>query len=206
VVKREEDESILLKSIILVEDAYERQGGDYLPFSSLPSFLVLLNLVPVLCAVESIIMWRERCSSTNQDVDYALSFQETGGCYAIWFSSHPTPLSSPHLALPSPREAILDVQALSYNLLKPSNDHDQYDLQYSLSPEQSQESASLYLGLPTVSFENLDDIKLKITSCFNSQREVYASLILDHDGQYLRTLLTLSQESEQNEQFEICGR
>lgn len=107
----------------------------------------------------------------------------------------------------SSREAILDVQDPRYTLIQPSNDQDQYDLQYSLSPEPSQESASLYLGLPAVSVENLNDIKLKITSCFNnSQREVYASLILDYDGQYLRTLLNLSQESANSGQFAICGR
>lgn len=30
-------------------------------------------------------MWREKCSVSNIDIDYALSFQEAEGCHAIWY-------------------------------------------------------------------------------------------------------------------------
>jgi hypothetical protein len=60
-----------------------------------------------------------------------------------------------------------------------SHDSDQYDLQYSLSPEQSQESCNIFLGLPTASLENLPEIKSKLVTCFNAQKEMFASIILD---------------------------
>lgn len=51
----------LLISRIRMDDAYERQG-------------------------ESIIMWREAAevAGTEHDVDFALSFQDSAGCNAIW--------------------------------------------------------------------------------------------------------------------------
>ena len=76
------------------------------------------------------------------------------------------------------RDSIVEIQTTGCNLLR-SLDQDLFNQHYSLSPDQSQESASIYLGLPVVCIENLDDIKLKITSSFNSHREVYASIILD---------------------------
>jgi hypothetical protein len=111
-----------------------------------------------------------------------------------------------------------------------SHDSDQYDLQYSLSPEQSQESCNIFLGLPTASLENLPEIKSKLVTCFNAQKEMFASIILDQvtsphtsldltlslplspslhthtqDGQYLRVLLSLSKESEDAGRFQYCG-
>lgn len=107
------------------------------------------------------------------------------------------------------RETILDIQALSCQILKSSinENHEQFDISYSLSPEPSQDSTgSVLLGLPEVTKENLDDIKLRITACFSPQRDVFASLILQEDGQYLRQLLSLSQECEFSGDLESCGK
>lgn len=167
-VKREEDLSILLQSTIQYEDAYERQG-------------------------ESIIMWRETNPISHQEIDYALSFQEAGGCDAIW-------------------DSILEIQSycnLHLQCQSQEEHNDSYDLQYTLSPDQSQDSTiltSLFLGLPSVCIENLDEIKHKITASFNSQREVYASLILDQDGRYLRDVLSLSQLCEEANDLKTCSR
>ena len=38
----------------------------------------------ILEFVDSIIMWRELCAETNKEIDYALSFQDTAGCFGIW--------------------------------------------------------------------------------------------------------------------------
>lgn len=80
------------------------------------------------------------------------------------------------------RDSIAEIQSTNCHLLRNENDlydHHQHHLHYSISPEQSQESASIYLGLPVVCIENLEEIKLKITSSLNSHREIYASIILD---------------------------
>jgi hypothetical protein len=71
-VRKEENDDVLLQSAIQYDDAYERQG-------------------------ESIIMWREHCASSGHEIDYALSFENTAGCYAIW-------------------DAINDVQAFPYKI------------------------------------------------------------------------------------------
>ena len=57
IVSGEEGKPVLLESKIMLEDVYEKQG-------------------------DSIVMWRERCPAG--DVDYALSFQDTAGCQAVW--------------------------------------------------------------------------------------------------------------------------
>lgn len=96
---------------------------------------------------------------------------------------------------------------MSCNLLKSTGlDQDQYELQYSLSPEPSQESNSLLLGLPSVTKENLDIIKIRITSCLVPQRDVFASLVLDQNGQYIRQLLALSQELELSGDIGSCAK
>jgi hypothetical protein len=68
-LKESQEEETLLSSRIRMEDVYERQG-------------------------ESIIMWRETNNNTdnssvnddnvNEDIDYALSFQDSGGCTYVW--------------------------------------------------------------------------------------------------------------------------
>lgn len=59
VVACETSNNLLLRSPVNLNDVYERQG-------------------------ESVIMWKELCEVEGCEVDYALSFQETGGFYALW--------------------------------------------------------------------------------------------------------------------------
>mmetsp|Transcript_3864 Transcript_3864/g.6025 ORF Transcript_3864/g.6025 Transcript_3864/m.6025 type:complete len:1008 (-) Transcript_3864:216-3239(-) len=160
VVRKEDDMSLLLQSPIQYEDAYERQG-------------------------ESIIMWRENCPETGQDIDYALSFQDTAGCFGIW-------------------ESIMDVQSFNCTVSK-SIEHDTFDIHHSPSPL-GHELASTYIGLPGVSSESLEEIRDKVSSAFPSQKEVYASIILDQDGDYLRKILDMSVELEKAGDTKGCAR
>ncbi|CAM9777008.1 unnamed protein product, partial [Ectocarpus fasciculatus] len=56
---REDDDLVLLQSKIVLDDVYERQG-------------------------ESIIMWRETGLGWGQEIDYAISFQDSSGCFSVW--------------------------------------------------------------------------------------------------------------------------
>ncbi len=106
------------------------------------------------------------------------------------------------------RDTILEIQSYCHPHPHSTDDqNDAYEL-LSLSPDRSQESiiTSIFLGLPAVCIENLDEIKHKITASLNSHREVFASLILDQDGRYLRDLLHLSQHCEQANELKICSR
>jgi hypothetical protein len=72
------------------------------------------------------------------------------------------------------REAIMDVQAV-HCTARPV-DHDTFGVSVSPSPL---ELASSYIGLPPVEIDSLEEIRDKILSAFPSQKEVYASIILD---------------------------
>lgn len=45
----------------------------------------VLTVGVVLAYLDNIIMWREPDAKGGQGVDYALSFQESAGCSAIWY-------------------------------------------------------------------------------------------------------------------------
>lgn len=68
----------------------------------------------------------------------------------------------------------MDVQAL--NCTAKPIDHDTFGISVSPSPL---ELASTYIGLPNVSSDSLEEIRDKIMNAFPSQKEVYASIILD---------------------------
>ena len=185
IVRREENNSILLQSPIQYEDAYERQG-------------------------ESIIMWREKCAISGKELDYALSFENTAGCYAIWDAinnthSYPCKLSTSRTASHESQN-----HGEKNNKWLPNNgttglidelervDTTCFDgRNFGASSPPSllmPEIASSYIGLPSVSLECLDEIKEKILGSFPSQKEVYASIVREHNGAYLQKLLQLSAE------------
>ena len=219
-VKKEENNVVLLQSSIQYEDAYERQG-------------------------ETIIMWRENCFISGNEIDYALSFENTAGCSAIWdtindIQAFPYKISasaaSATLESGSDREAGKEtVESGSQNYHDEDNrewlpangktgmvDDEREDL--SLTPAMAsfvggsstvgvsstppsllmQELASSYIGLPAVCLKCLEEIKDKILSAFPSQKEVYASIVRDHEGQYFDKLLKLSEDSMVIEDITSC--
>lgn len=70
----------------------------------------------------------------------------------------------------------MDMQALNCNVAK-SMDHDSFGM--SLSPSPLDIPASSYIGLPQVSPDSLDEIHNKVTAAYPSQKEVFASIVLD---------------------------
>ena len=56
--------------------------------------------------------------------------------------------------------------------------HDSSDIDYSPSTLEN-DLVSSYIGLPEVCASNLEEIKDKLSSAFPSQKEVYASIVLD---------------------------
>lgn len=197
VVKKENTNAVILQSPIQYKDAYERQR-------------------------DSIILWKENIGNNGIKVDYALSFEDEAGCYAIW-------------------DAINDVQGISQRLL------DSHDLSpddkfsgnsntngvpkaeggvyesferagfrvegisspLALSPSHpliSNDDASSYIGLPAVTAENLRDICEKLHVAFPKQKEVYVSIILDKEGEYITNLLDLSESSRANGKILPCQK
>jgi protein phosphatase 4 regulatory subunit 3 len=165
VMNESEDEEYapLLQSKIQIEDVYERQG-------------------------ESIIMWRE--SDYAGDVDYALSFQDTAGCHAIW-------------------EAIGDVQS-QYNQQR------EYGVIPSFSTVSPGEDLSGGTGtgtgtpqsplLPTVTAGNLQEIRDKLFSAHShpspSLRESYVLLVLERGADFFHRLITVYSDLEDLEDIE----
>lgn len=172
VMNESEDEEFppLLQSKIQLEDVYERQG-------------------------ESIIMWRE--SDYAGDVDYALSFQDTAGCHAIW-------------------EAIGDVQ----NQYSQQRD---YGIVPSFSSMQTVEdslgpsggaigtvvggvSYSSTLLLPMVTAGSLQEIRDKLFSAHShvspSLRESYILLVLERGADFFNRLITIYSDMEDLENLE----
>jgi hypothetical protein len=162
-----EDESIapLLQSKIQIDsDVYERQG-------------------------ESIIMWRE--SGYTGDVDYALSFQDTAGCHAIW-------------------TAIGEVQT-QYNQQR----------EYGVLPTfptpgypGNSDSRTIVGGisnginplLPEVTSGNLQEIRDRLISSHAhpspSLRDSYINLILEKDSDFFHRLITIYSDMEDLEDIE----
>jgi protein phosphatase 4 regulatory subunit 3 len=167
VMNESEDEEYtpLLQSKIQIEDVYERQG-------------------------ESIIMWRE--SDYAGDVDYALSFQDTAGCHAIW-------------------EAIGDVQS-QYNQQR------EYGVIPSFSTVSPGEDLLGGTGtgtgtgtpqsplLPTVTAGNLQEIRDKLFSAHShpspSLRESYVLLVLERGADFFHRLITVYSDLEDLEDIE----
>lgn len=164
VMNESEDEEFapLLQSKIQIEDVYERQG-------------------------ESIIMWRE--SDYAGDVDYALSFQDTAGCHAIW-------------------EAIGDVQS-QYNQQR------EYGVTPSFSSVTSIAGGDDTFGgvgsgqsplLPTVTAGNLQEIRDKLFSAHShpssSLREGYIVLVLERGADFFHRLITIYSDMEDLEDKE----
>eukprot|EP00602_Paraphysomonas_sp_CaronLab_P011172 CAMPEP_0185039940 /NCGR_PEP_ID=MMETSP1103-20130426/37396_1 /TAXON_ID=36769 /ORGANISM="Paraphysomonas bandaiensis, Strain Caron Lab Isolate" /LENGTH=924 /DNA_ID=CAMNT_0027579029 /DNA_START=1 /DNA_END=2775 /DNA_ORIENTATION=+ len=134
---------------------------------------------------ESIIMWREHCPVTIKDIDYALSFQDPAGCDAIW-------------------EGIRDAQTTRCPV-STTVCHDSSDIDYSPSTLEN-DLVSSYIGLPEVCASNLEEIKDKLSSAFPSQKEVYASIVLDQSGRYLKKLLDLNVELDRSGNTTACRR
>ena len=165
VMNESEDEEYtpLLQSKIQLEDVYERQG-------------------------ESIIMWRE--SDYAGDVDYALSFQDTAGCHAIW-------------------EAIGEVQS-QYNQQR------EYGVVPSFSSVQNDDALGIIgtigstssspLLLPMVTAGNLQEIRDKLFSAHShpspSLRESYILLVLDRGADFFSRLMTVYGDMEDLEDID----
>jgi hypothetical protein len=163
-----EDESIapLLQSKIQIDsDVYERQG-------------------------ESIIMWRE--SGYSGDVDYALSFQDTAGCHAIWtaigevqtqynqqreYGVLPT-FSTP--GYPGNSDSRTIVGGISLNGINPL--------------------------LPEVTSGSLQEIRDRLISSHAhpspSLRDSYINLILQKDSDFFHRLITIYSDMEDLEDIE----
>jgi len=206
VVWHEDKQRTLLKSKVQSDDIYERQG-------------------------ESIILWREPSSSsssgasacvgggagpsTSTDIDYALSFQETAGCAAIWI-------------------AIVDAQ----KLVRPrsvlflggngSTSCSSNSLGGSGSPLAAggaggarnvdgwvREGGGLGKGLggggappqlPVPSESTISEIRDKLASMHISHRDVYAFLVQENDGAFLRQLLAVFGRLEDMEDAEALPK
>jgi hypothetical protein len=207
IVKREDNNTVLLQSAIQYEDAYERQG-------------------------ESIIMWRESCVDNNSEVDYALSFENTAGCYAIWDAINDMqsfPYKTANVSYGTRGDSIpddgmrhvsgsqnyVDHQSREWYPACDSSKDDGYlsytmnDLSGSATKSNQlllQELASSYIGLPSVSGDHLSEIKEKILSAFPSQKEMYASIIREQEGAYLQQLLQLSEDALVAGDITCCQR
>jgi protein phosphatase 4 regulatory subunit 3 len=161
VMNESEDEEFapLLQSKIQIEDVYERQG-------------------------ESIIMWRE--SDYAGDVDYALSFQDTAGCHAIW-------------------EAIGDVQS-QYNQQREYGVIPSFPFVINGSTIGDDHLAVSGIGalqsplLPTVTAGNLQEIRDKLFSAHShpspSLRESYVVLVLQRNADFFNRLITVYSDLE----------
>ena len=162
----------LLQSKIQLEDVYERQG-------------------------ESIIMWRE--SDYAGDVDYALSFQDTAGCHAIW-------------------EAIGDVQSQysqqreygvvpSFSSIQ-NNGEDSSGTLSGLGTIGTMGSASAgsQLLLPIVTAGNLQEIRDKLFSVHShpspSLRESFVLLVLERGADFLNRLIMIYGDMEDLDDME----
>jgi len=60
--------------------------------------------------------------------------------------------------------------------------------------------------LPTVTVENIQAIKEKLSSIQYSQKESYASLLLENNGEYIRKLLTISNDMEDLDDKIMLGK
>ena len=135
VVTNEESTEILLQSKVQCEDIYERQGS-------------------------SIIMWREN-DERDGDIDYALSFQDTSGCEAIW-------------------EAISQIQGQYLQ-----------QRSYATIPSFYRESDMVSWQLPQCSLQNLQSIRDTLQQVQPQQRESFARFVLENDATYIRQLTAL---------------
>lgn len=159
---REDDGTVMLQSRIVLDDVYERQG-------------------------ESIIMWRETGLGWGQDIDYAISFQDSSGCCSVW-------------------EYICFVR----EHFRP-DEEGYYDDQ---SLMQDQEGGMLNRSgrvssfqLPEVSEETLPDIVDQFATCSTSrQKRMAAHYIVGHNYDLISNLVALSSHLAQKEDFSACGR
>ena len=60
--------------------------------------------------------------------------------------------------------------------------------------------------LPTITVENIQAIKEKISSIQYSQKESYASLLLENNGEYIRKLLAISNDMEDLDDKIMLGK
>lgn len=138
--------------------------------------------------VDSIIMWRDRLPTGDED--YAVSFQNTGDCQAIW-------------------DAIGDVQSqyLQHNEygLQPTFNKTSPSLQgivthqgngYFASTQAQAPSSSSSHRLPAVSRQALQEIKFIIVNTTPFDKDSTIARLSARDFEYLRQLLDLFMEME----------
>lgn len=156
VISREEDGAHLLQSRIVLDDVYERQG-------------------------ESIIMWRETGEGWGQDVDYAISFQDSSGCFSVW-------------------EYICYVREHFR-----SDDESYFEEQHPMLRRSTRISA---FRLPSVSPETLPDIIDQFAACSSNsqQKRMVAQYIVGQNFQLVQDLVKLSSDLALKEDFSACGR
>ena len=172
VVMNMDNTEALLESKIKSEDVYEKQG-------------------------ESIIMWREPIYDLMTDVDYALSFQDSAGCTALWESiiavqrqylTQQEYGQAPSFSLTSSSAALRNAKADGW-----------------ASPVSSGNLLSMATpSLPSPSVATISEIRDKLVLVHMSQKDSYASLI--NDGDFIRRLLSLFSDLEDLEDFESLAK
>ena len=174
VVQTEDGTGTILDSKIRSDDVYERQG-------------------------ESIIMWRDPATSEFvADVDYALSFQDSVGCTALWECI--TAVQRQYLTQQEYGQApfFANTAFVSRNRTEGWS-----------SPLVGSSGASM-LGmlpsLPTVGIETLGEIRDKFTSMHISQKDAFAQLVLDKGSAFVVSLLGVSSQLEDLEDTENLSK
>lgn len=147
----EKSSDILMESKIRSEDIYERQG-------------------------ESIIMWREPARDFLSDIDYALSFQDSAGCMALWESI--VAVQRQYIT----QQEYGQIPTFSHSSML-SNRTDGW-----IGPVHGSVGAIM---IPPVSASNILEIREKFVSMHVSQRDAYATFALGNDGEFIRSLLVL---------------
>ena len=167
-VTTEDGTGVVLDSKIRSDDIYERQG-------------------------ESIIMWREPGVEIFSDTDYALSFQDSAGCVALW-------------------ESIIAVQR-QYLLQQEYGQVPSFGLAFSrsrsdgggaTSPSAAQSISGLHVApsIPPLSASTVGEVREKFVSMHVSQKDAFAGLVLAKEGEFIDSLLTLSSDLEDLEDNE----
>jgi hypothetical protein len=134
---------------------------------------------------ENIILWRE--PDAESYIDLALSFQDTAGCQAIWKS----------------------IQEVQSHYSQPSFQY--MHMMRTGSESSAEDAADIVLSrgrqtLPYPTRANLADVRDRLQSAHYGQKETFALTIMDQNGEFLRQLIHLASDFEEEEDMEAMHK